>query len=265
MAETTILTDALKRMLRARRITYEKVAKTLDLSEASVKRLFSRGGFTLERFEQICALAGTSLVELARESERGKDDISQLEPEQERIIMSDRKLFLIAVCALNHLTVDEITAHYMLTKAECIKLLLKLEQIRFLELLPENQIRLRVTHTFSWLPNGPIQQYFKARAGNDYFRSRFDQPNDAMLLVNGMLSESSRALITQKLKRLANEFAEIHEDEKHLPIGERRPATVILAVRAWELDEFKELRRPKTAQKLDAKPEKMVASRAAGV
>ena len=49
MAETATLMDALKRALRARRISYSKVGEVLDLSEASVKRLFSRGGFTLER------------------------------------------------------------------------------------------------------------------------------------------------------------------------------------------------------------------------
>jgi xanthine dehydrogenase molybdopterin-binding subunit B len=158
MAETATLMDALKRALRARRISYSKVGEVLDLSEASVKRLFSRGGFTLERFEQVCSLAGTTMVELARQSAGGKDAVSQLTMEQERAIMSDRKLLLVAVCALNHLTVQEIVGAYALTKAECVTLLLRLDSIHFLELLPENRIRLLVTHTFSWLPNGPIQQ-----------------------------------------------------------------------------------------------------------
>jgi len=249
MAEVAALTEALKRTLRLRRLNYGHVATELGLSQASVKRLFSRGGFTLERFEQVCALAGTTLGELARDTVRGNDVVSQLTPDQERAIMSDPKLLLVAVCVLNHLTLDEIVRTYEITKAEGIKMLLRLESIRFLELLPENRVRLLVTHTFSWLPNGPIQQYFKARAQNEFFRARFDGDHEVMLLVNGLLSNGTQSVLISKLKRMANEFGELHEDEKHLALGERRPTTLLLAMRPWELDEFRELRRPKTSER----------------
>lgn len=258
MAEVAVLTDALKRTLKLRGLNYGHVAKELGLSQASVKRLFSRGGFTLERFEQVCALAGTTLGGLARETVRGNDVVSELTPEQERVIMSDLKLLLVTVCVLNHLALDEIVRAYQITKAEGINLLLRLEKLGFLELLPENRVRLLVTHTFSWLPNGPIQQFFKARAQNDFFRARFDGEHEVMLLVNGLLSDGTQATLMSKLKRLANEFGELHEDEKHLPLGERRPATLLLAMRPWELDEFRELRRPKPA---DAAPAKSRATR----
>jgi len=254
MAEVAVLTEALKRTLKQRRLNYGDVAKELGLSQASVKRLFSRGGFTLERFEQVCALAGTTLGGLARETVRGNDVVSQLTPEQDRVIMSDLKLLLVTVCVLNHLTLDEIVRAYQITKAEGINLLLRLEKLGFLELLPENRVRLLVTHTFSWLPNGPIQQYFKARAQNEFFRARFDGEHEIMLLVNGLLSDGTQATLMSKLKRLANEFGELHEDEKHLALGARRPATLLLAMRPWELDEFRELRRPKTADASPAKP-----------
>jgi len=254
MADTTSLIDGLKRALRARRINYAQVAQSLELSEASVKRLFSKGGFTLERFEQVCLLAGTSLVELARESDSGKDAVSQLTLEQERAIMRDRKLLLVAVCALNHLSIDEITALYDLTKADCIRLLLDLERIRFLELLPENRIRLRVTHAFTWLPNGPIQQYFKAKAQNEYFRAIFDKSDETMLLINAMLPTNMVSIVASKLRRLANEFAELHEDHKRLPLGERRSVTLLLALRPWELEDFRDLRRPKPEKPVSRLP-----------
>ncbi|MBI1396161.1 MAG: XRE family transcriptional regulator [Betaproteobacteria bacterium] len=245
MADTAALIDALKRALRARRINYSQVAARLELSEASVKRLFSRGGFTLERFEEVCALAGTTLVELARETESGKDVVSQLTLEQERAIMRDRRLLLVAVCALNHLSVEEMVSLYELSKAECIGLLLELERIRFLELLPENRIRLRVTHAFTWRPNGPIQQYFKAKAQNEYFGANFDGAAETMLLVNAMLTPATVSLMNSKLRRLANEFAEFHDDCKRTRLGERRSVTLLLALRPWELEDFRELRRPR--------------------
>ncbi len=61
MTQAAALIEALKRTLKARKMTYGQVAKGLRMSEASVKRMFSRTHFTLERLDRICELASTSL------------------------------------------------------------------------------------------------------------------------------------------------------------------------------------------------------------
>ena len=48
------LVEALKRTLKAKGLTYADVAGAIALSEASVKRMFARGDFTLQRLEEIC-------------------------------------------------------------------------------------------------------------------------------------------------------------------------------------------------------------------
>jgi hypothetical protein len=161
----------------------------------------------------------------------------------------DRKLLLVEVCALNQFTFEHIVETYNLSRSECIQLLLRLERIKFLELLPNNQVKLLVARTFTWRPDGPIHQFFRARAQNEYFRSRFDGADEVLLLVNGMLSHASVQAMLARLKRLANEFSEMHNDDALLPVGERRPASVILAMRPWELDEFHALRRRKRAER----------------
>ncbi|HEY7758639.1 MAG TPA: helix-turn-helix domain-containing protein [Burkholderiales bacterium] len=243
MQQTDAMVEALKRTLKARAITYAQVAQALRLSEPSVKRLFATGSFTLERFEQICELARTSIGELARAVDGGKEEVSQLTPEQERTIMADPKLLAVALCALSHMTLEQMVQTYALSKTECIGLLLKLDRIKFLELLPNNRIKLRVTRAFTWLPNGPIQQYFKARAQREYFASSFDRPSETMLLVNGMLSKASSEAVIARLRRIANEFADLHHADAHLPLGERRPASLLLAIRPWELEDLRALRR----------------------
>lgn len=248
MSQIVAVVDALKRALRSRKLTYAHVARELRMSEASVKRMFSSRHFTLDRFEQICQMAGLGLTELAREVDSEKNYISHLTLEQEREVIGNPRLFLMAVCALNHLTLEQIVATYDVPKAECIQLLLKLDRIQFLELMPNNRIKLKVTPNFSWLPDGPILQYFMSRAHKEYFRSRFDKPGEAVIVMNAMLSPASSAQIILKMRKLALEFTEMHNDDKHLPLGERRPASVVLALRPWELDEFNNLRRKKRAK-----------------
>ena len=243
MSQAVAVVEALKRSLKAKKVTYAHVARELKMSEASVKRMFASHHFTLERFEQVCQLVGLGLTQLAREVDSENNYISHLTLEQEREIVGNSKLFLVAVCALNHMTLEQILATYDVPKAECIQLLLKLDKIKFLELMPHNRIKLMVSPNFAWLPNGPILQYFKKQAQHEYFRSRFDGPNEIIMVMNAMLSAASSARVVAKLRKLANEFSEMHNDDKLLLIGERRPASVVLALRPWELDAFNKLRR----------------------
>ena len=62
--DAAALVDALKRVLKARGLTYADIARGLDLSEASVKRIFSKRDFTLERLDEVCRLAGIDFAEL---------------------------------------------------------------------------------------------------------------------------------------------------------------------------------------------------------
>lgn len=248
MSQTAAVVEALKRALKARKLTYAQVGKALRLSEASVKRMFAANHFTLERFEQVCQFAGVGLTDLAREVDSEKNYLSRLTLEQEREIVGNPKLFLVAVCALNHMTLEQIVEIYELSKTECIQLLLKLDHIKFLELLPNNRIKLLVTRTFSWLPDGPILRFFKTRAQAEYFRSPFDAPDEFMMVVNAMLAPASGSQVVSKLRKLAAEFSEMHNDDRHLPLGVRRPASLVLALRPWELDDFNALRRKRRAR-----------------
>jgi transcriptional regulator with XRE-family HTH domain len=243
MAHTAALVEVLKRELKTRGVTYADLAKQLRLSEASVKRMFSRRDFTLKRLDAICRHAQIEFAELARAMVRDETLISHLTPEQEKEIVSDRKLFLVAVCALNHVTFDQIVEAYDISTTECVQLLARLDKLKFIELQPGNRIKLLVSRTFSWLPDGPIQRFFNNQAHNEFFRSRFNRPDEFMLVVNGMLSTTSSGDIVNRLKRITREFSDLHNEDSRLPLGERSAMTLLVAVRHWQLQAFAELRR----------------------
>src|SRR5262245_40583066 len=71
--ETIRIVRELKRMLKARGITYAQLGKLIGLSEASVKRVFSRSTLTLQRLEAICRAAGTSVLDVTKLAS-GADD-----------------------------------------------------------------------------------------------------------------------------------------------------------------------------------------------
>ncbi len=130
--QASALVDALKRMLKGQGLTYADVAAGLNLSEASVKRMFSRRDFTLQRLEDVCRLAGIDFADLARAVSEHNAGISQLTVEQEEEIVSDPKLMLVALCAVNNWTLEQIVATYEMSQAECIRCLVRLDRRRII-------------------------------------------------------------------------------------------------------------------------------------
>ncbi len=243
MARTAVLVDTLKRELRSRGITYAAVAKHLGMSEASVKRMFARKEFTLSRLDRICERAGMEFSELARLIAPQDAVISQLSYEQEKEFVENHKLMLVALCTLNHWLFDDIVAAYEIPPAECVKLLARLDRLKFIELLPNNRIRLLVSRAFAWIPDGPIQRLFKEQFQVDFFRSRFDKDNELLLVANGALSKPSIAALLARLRKTAAEFSGMRSDDAGLPSAERSPITLLLAARPWGAGFLRKYRR----------------------
>lgn len=242
MTETAQLISAIKKQLKSQRLTYRDVASALKLSEQSVKRLFASGRLTVDRMVQISNLLGFTLAELSKEAMDRQLRLRTLTEKQELELVSDPKLLLIAVCALNHWTMDEIVEFYRVSKAECIKYLLRLDKLGIISLMPGNRIRINVARDFDWLPFGPIRQYFQEHGQNDFLKSKFAQEDEAFAFVYGMFSDQARAQILGELRQLRQRFAELHEESLSAPLSKRSGIGLLLALRGWEPTDFTKLR-----------------------
>ena len=141
------------------------------------------------------------------------------------------------------LTEEQIVAIYDISEAQAVKYLLRLDKIGFLELLPNNRVKLLVARTFAWIPNGPIHTYFKKEAYGDYLNSQFDGETELLRLVNVMLSKKSTAALLERLKQVAVEFSQQHQEDARLPGDERLAISFMLAARPWMPQTFKALLR----------------------
>jgi AcrR family transcriptional regulator len=236
--------DGLKMHLKARGMTYADVARSLKISEATVKRVFATRNCSLERLDSICELVQVEMAELARGMPRESRLLNQLSPGQEEELASEPALLLVAVCALQQLRVDEIVELFKVDEAQCLKLLLRLERIGFLELHEGNRIRLRVARTFTWIPEGPIMRYVKAQAG-DFFQHSFGAPGEVMRMIGVRVSAESQVALLRQIEQLVREYAEQHSADARLPLAQRNHVTLLVAVRSWEPAFFKALRRPR--------------------
>ena len=243
MSQIGPLLNTLKREMKAQGITYAGAAARLGLSESSIKRLFSGSKLSVARLEQLSQLVGLELSDLVQKMGEERKRIDSLTEEQEREVAADRKLLLVAICVLNQWTFDEIIQTYEIGEHECIRLLARLDRLRLIDLLPHNRFRLIVAKEFRWIPNGPIQRFFRREVQPAFMQSPFSGPGEKLLFQNGMLSRGSNAAIIRKIERLVAEFNELHEEDAGLPLPERFGTSLLVALRPWEFGYFSELRR----------------------
>lgn len=237
------LFDALKLHFKAQGLTYADVAARLEISEATVKRIFSARECSVARLAQLCEVAQVELADLVRATPRGSRLLSRLTWQQEEELTADDALFLVAVCALNQMTVDDMVGTYRLERPQCLALLLRLERLGLLELHPNDRIRLCLSRTFAWLPNGPIMRRIASLAG-DYFAYPFDGPGEFMRVINVRVSPAAATALVSRMEQVAREYAEQHAADATLPLAGRPVLSVCLAVRHWEPALFRRMLRP---------------------
>src|SRR6202044_3359977 len=242
MAEQALIVAELKRALRERGLTYAAVAHKLNLSIASVKRLFSGGGdLTLRRVDLICELLETGLADILARA-RDRPTVDQLTLAQEQEIVSDPRLFLIAWLVLNRAPLEEIVRSYTFTEREVLKFFYKLDQLKVIELQPGNRVRLLVSRHFSWRAGGPVQRYIHQKLLRQFTSSHFSVSQEEFFFHGGEVSEAGLGELKQALRNTARQCAEIIERHRG-PREHRHGAAFVLALRPWKYSGFNQFER----------------------
>ena len=246
MSSTQDLVTTLKAELRRAGITYAHLAQELGLAESSIKRIFAKGDMPLSRIDEVLAVLKMDFAELARLVANASPAQQEMTLEQERAVVRDPKLLLTAICALSQWTVDQIVATYAISKPQAVACLLALDKLGFLELRANNRYRVKVDKTFRWRPGGPVMQFFRTHAMTDYFSGDFGDPGELLMLVHGQVSPAQAQLFNERLRRLAQDFAQQHLADQKLPDGERRAYTLVFGMRSWLFGAFRQLLRQPT-------------------
>jgi len=243
MSTTLAIINVLKAELKLAKLTYADLGRELGLAESSVKRMFAKGDMPLKRVDEICRVLKCDFSELASKVADAELLRDELTLEQERAVVADRRLLVIALCALSQWPFEQILSTYTFTEAEVVKYLLQLDRLGIIELKPLNRYRLKVAKTFRWRSNGPVIQFFRDHGLVDYFSGGFDGEAEMVSLVHGHISLPMAKVFQERLQRIVQDFAQQHQADQRLPERERDGYTLVLAMRGWEFTAFTQLRR----------------------
>lgn len=234
MTQTRDLLSALKKCLRAQGRTYRDVAKALDISEASVKRIFSEQSFSLRRLEDVCRYLDINFYDLARMARLGtEDDVTQLSLQQERSLAKDPLVLTYFYLLLTGRTPAKIASEFGLDDLQQTTMLVRLSKLQLVELLPNNNGRLRVGRRIDWRHDGPIRKLYQQQVQAAFMASEFRADDEMFRFDTGELSRASVSMLLRKFEKLSQDFDELAELDTAAPAGKKKAYGLMLGFRPW--------------------------------
>ena len=253
MSKTYII-DSLRLHLKARNITYKELGYAIGLSEISVKRLFTGGDCGLDRLEQICKYLHLEFADLFKTTPRKRKLITRLSLAQEQEFAQDKKMLMVAVYVLNHWPVADIHKYLQFTRSQVQDLLKRLDDMGFLEVQASDRYRLLVASSFGWISGGPIMQMVQS-VSDDFFNDGFEGNGELLRIMNMRVSRKAQEQLKARLEQIALEYEDQARADAHLPLEERPPLSVCIAVRTWVPKFMRDLYRLELRAKPGRKPE----------
>lgn len=239
MNETKNLLDTLKRCLRARGVTYHKLARALGLSESSVKRLFSDESFTLARLERVCSVLDMSVADLVRMAAGTREATTfSLSLEQERTLASDASLLALFYLLLNGRSVEAAERRLGLNPRAMRTLLTRLVETQLIDIDAKRRVHLHARLPIAWRPDGPVRKLYERQVRAEFLQGPFTGSNEALSFHSAELSPASVRILLKKIDKLAADFADLAALDVQVPTRDKSSVALLLACRPWVFSMF---------------------------
>jgi transcriptional regulator with XRE-family HTH domain len=200
-----LLIDTLKRLFRARGLTYRDIAAGMSVSEVTVKRWFSSQNMTLRTVEELCDLANITLADLMELATRDSDPrLKKLSMEQEQALAESTLMSFIFALLLNGWSAEELRRECEIDEALLVRYLVRLDRLRLIDLLPGNIVRLLTKRDIEWRRDGPVRKMFSLYVKQYLDDMDFNDPEalwvadsvrlskDALVRLQGMFIDFQR-------------------------------------------------------------------------
>lgn len=237
MSQSVEFMNALKKLLKMKGIVYQDVAKALDLSLPSVKRLFSTGDISLSRLDKICEISGIELTDLLKLMEVNKSKFhAELTLEQEEFLFEHPKCIAYLELLFFGWTPQKIEQVYDLNKNQTHKFLSALDKQDLIEWLPGDKVKLKMKEMIKLRPDSKISKILRDKGIKSFINSDFKGELSFQEFMTFKASAESVKKLNSKLVKLFIEYAQEGILEAQAGI-EVEAMALHMAVRPWVLAE----------------------------
>jgi len=150
----------LKTLMKAKKATYESMAKALKTSPATIKRRLNGDDLTLKQVKDLASSLSVSFYEIIELSKVIKREAHLFTPEQEKLLSADFKIKMLFRHILGGVIFSEIKSILKFSEKELRNHARDLEKVGLVQLLPGDRFVLQVHYPFRWQPNGALQKTY---------------------------------------------------------------------------------------------------------
>lgn len=232
-----LVLTSLKKILKSKGINYELLAKKLDLSLPTIKRMFSKEDMNLSRLEDICDAAGIKLTDVFRLVETVSEGVSEeLSLEQEQYFYKNPSRFSYFDLLLNGMKIKQIEKIFKLSPAQTTKILRDLEKIGVIDWQSDFKVRLKTSTVIKLRNKGPLQKLFMENGVKDFLNSNFADTSEYQEFMTLRVSDKTYKKLGLQLKTLLAEIAREGEFENQTGI-QTESIGIYLAIRHWNVSD----------------------------
>ncbi len=163
MNELSQIQTTIKNSLKASGVKYEQLAKKLNLSLPSVKRILNSDDISLSKLIEISRCIGVDFFELIEQAKEQTAQVYEFSLEQENTLSKDFQHFLVFRLMLMNTDLDNIQSELKINRIELNRSIKALEKCQLIELWPNDKIKILAHFPFQWIENGPLEKTYKKK------------------------------------------------------------------------------------------------------
>ncbi len=183
--DSKFVLKALKSEMKKTKITYKELAKSLKITEAGVKKLFSRSDISLSRVCEICEVLGVSIHDLLKISEEEMSKEKVFTAKQEKFFAENPHYFHFFLrLVYENFAPEEIQKDLGLSDKAIFKYLKKLDDLGLITLHAYNRVTIPEGLVAIVNTQGTAMQSIKFKDTQDFLK-RIEQ-NKAGVLAGGI-------------------------------------------------------------------------------
>jgi len=235
-AGLAMVLSELRRELKGRGIRVAELARQAGVAEPTVWRWLRGEGLTLDRLDEICAIAGLDLRDLLGRDGADMDDRFTLA--QERVLAADRGLALVFFAILHGADRRDLAQAFALPTDRLESHVERLTRLGLVRASGGGRLRPGVRRTVRWRRGGPLAAAFD-RTVKPLFLSMDFGAADAHYVSDMVpLSPAGRASVHALFEALREDIQLIGEQERAASLPDRDWCGLLMMVRPFDLGQM---------------------------
>jgi DNA-binding Xre family transcriptional regulator len=199
----------LRALLKQKKMPFSQVARHLEVSEQTVKRLFKGAECPASRLFAICDLLGVPLASVVEIANDKKERTFSLTEEQEEILASDERLYAFFDLLVEGKSAETIRQEFNLTLSEVRGFVVDLKEMNLATIDRFGRVLLKVQGSHNWREKGPLSRKYSLQQYLDFLKYLEQNPEPAQQKGQQCLTSSWRRVTRATLREFTQETHEL--------------------------------------------------------